>query len=141
MTKKCKYLAFDVIGQLGFGTNLDLQTDGRNRFMVKGMETSNYRTNLYIQFPLLKKTGMELLMYPFIFTSQLQYHRALKQLIVARRSEGVHDKQDLYSFVADLKDPETGEGMRLRDIWAEAAFFMPAGKSQNNRQVDKITVN
>ncbi|KAF1955978.1 cytochrome P450 [Byssothecium circinans] len=127
MTERCKYLGLDVIGQLGFGAAFNLQTSTENRFMVAGLETSNFRTNLYIQFPLLKKIGMEVALYPFILTSQMRYYKMLRDLIVARRSEGKHDKKDLYSFVVDIKDPETGEGMRLRDIWSEAAFFMPAG--------------
>lgn len=128
MTDRCRYLGFDIIGQLGFGTALDLQTSTKNRFMLGGMDTSNFRSNLYIQFPLLKKTGMELLLYPFILTSQMAYYKKLRDLIVARRAEGKHARKDLYSFVVDIKDPETREGMRLRDIWSEAAFFMPAGK-------------
>ncbi|KAK3216536.1 hypothetical protein GRF29_1g23437 [Pseudopithomyces chartarum] len=127
MTDRCRYLGFDIIGQLGFGTALDLQTSTKNRFMLAGMDTSNFRSNLYMQFPLLKKMGMELLLYPFILTSQMAYYKKLRDLIVARRAEGKHARKDLYSFVVDAKDPETGEGMRLRDIWSEAAFFMPAG--------------
>ena len=127
MTDRCRYLGFDIIGQLGFGTALDLQTSTRNRFMLAGMDTSNFRTNLYMQFPLLKRAGLELLLYPFILTSQMAYYKKLRELIVARRAEGKHARKDLYSFVVDAKDPETGQGMRLRDIWSEAAFFMPAG--------------
>jgi cytochrome P450 len=127
MTERCRWLGLDVIGELGFGTNLQLQNDKKNRFMVGGLETSNFRINLYIQFPLLKKAGMELLLFPYIATSQMKYYKMLRDLIVARRKEDKHARKDLYSFVVDLKDPDTGESMRLRDIWTEAAFFMPAG--------------
>ncbi|KUJ11448.1 cytochrome P450 [Mollisia scopiformis] len=126
MTKRCKYLGIDVIGQLGFGSTLDLQTDSKNHFVLKGLETSNFRSNLYIQFPLLKKVGMELLLYPFILTRQMKYYTLIRDLVLARRSQGKHARKDLYSFIADLKDPETGEGMRLRNLWSEAAFFIPA---------------
>ncbi|KAL1592035.1 hypothetical protein SLS60_011627 [Paraconiothyrium brasiliense] len=127
MTDRCRYLGLDIIGQLGFGTALDLQTSSKNRFMLAGMDTSNFRSNLYMQFPMLKRVGMELLLYPFILTSQMAYYKKLRDLIVARRAEGKHARRDLYSFVVDIKDPETGEGLRLRDIWSEAAFFVPAG--------------
>jgi cytochrome P450 len=110
MTKACQYLGFDIIGRLGFGTALALQTDEKNRFMSKGLETSNYRSNIYMQFPLLKKIGMEVLLYPFILTRQMKYYAALKDIIVARRAEGKDAKRDLYSFVADIKDPERERG-------------------------------
>jgi cytochrome P450 len=127
MTDRCRWLGLDVIGELGFGANLKLQKEKKNRFVVDGLETSNFRINLYIQFPLLKKAGMELLLFPYTATSQLKYYKMLKDLIVARRKEEKHARNDLYSSIIDLKDSETGEGMRLRDIWTEAAFFMPAG--------------
>jgi cytochrome P450 len=127
MTDRCRRLGLDVIGELGFGTNLKLQTEEKNRFMIDGLETSNFRINLYVQFPLLKRIGMELLLFPYIATSQMKYYKMLRELIVARRNEDKHARKDLYSFVIDLRDSETGQGMRLRDIWTEAAFFMPAG--------------
>jgi len=128
MTEHCKYLGLDVIGQLGFGTALDLQNSAKYRFMLAGLEMSNFRTNLYIQFPLLKRIGMEIALYPFIMTSQMRYYKLLRDLIIERRLEGKHARKDLYSFVVDIKDSETGEGMRLRDIWSESAFFIPAGR-------------
>ena len=141
MTGRCKYLGLDIIAELGFGTTLNLQSDDKRRFIVKGMETSNFRSNLYIQFPLLKRIGMEIALFPFIFTRQLKYYRLLKHLIVARRSEAKHERNDLYSFVVDIKDPETGEGMRLRDIWSEAAFFMPAGTYVNPRLIESNAID
>ncbi|KAJ4350312.1 uncharacterized protein N0V89_008933 [Didymosphaeria variabile] len=57
----------------------------------------------------------------------MAYYKKVRDFIVARRAEGKHARRDLYSFVVDIKDPETGEGLRLRDIWSEAAFFVPAG--------------
>jgi cytochrome P450 len=137
MSERCKRLGFDVIGRLGFGRDLELQTDSRNRFMIQGMETSNYRSNLYIQFPLLKRIGMEVLLYPFILTRQLRYYRLIRDLIVARGLEGKDARPDLYSFVADIKDPETGQGVRRRELWSEAAFFIPAGKCHGALVVTK----
>ncbi|KAF2826296.1 para-aminobenzoate synthase [Ophiobolus disseminans] len=127
MGDRCKWLGLDIIGSLGFGTNLNLQESRKNRFIVHGLETSNFRINLYIQFPLLKKIGMEPILFPYIATSQMKYYKTLRDLIVARRKEDKHARKDLYSFVADLKDSETGEKTRLRDLWTEAAFFIPAG--------------
>jgi hypothetical protein len=130
--KRCKYLGIDVIGHLGFGATLKQQTESQNQFVVKGLETSSFRSNLYIQFPLLKKVGMEVVLYPFILTRQMKYYKLIRDMILARRAKGKHAREDLYSFVADIKDPETGEGMRLRDLWSEASFFIPAGKSPSS---------
>jgi cytochrome P450 len=129
MTERCKHLGFDVVGHLGFGTALNLQTSDKNRFIYRGMRTSGYRSNIYIQFPFLKKLNLEYALYPFgLLSDQMKYYYAMREMILTRRSEPKDARKDLYAFIADIKDPETGKSLRLRDIWSEASFFMPAGK-------------
>ncbi|PSN70302.1 cytochrome P450, partial [Corynespora cassiicola Philippines] len=134
MTHSYKYLGLDTTGLLGFGTNLEPQTKFENRYVQSGLEMSNYRSNVLMQFPLLQKTPVELFIGSYLDIiggwwdrGQMKYYQKLRSLILERKKEGKHAKKDLYSFAADIKDPETGETMRLRDIWSEAAFFMPAG--------------
>ena len=106
--------------------------------MATGLDATNYRANIYIRFPLLKKIGLDVLLYPFVLTSQMKYHTALTNIVLARRAEGKDAKRDLYSSVADIKDPETGEEMRLKEIWSEAAFLIPAGMSHPKQRSETL---
>lgn len=127
MTERCKRLGMDVIGHFGFGSALDLQTDSQNRFMIRGMAAGNYRNNTYIQFPGAKYFGIDFLMLPFLYEIRMKYFGVLKKMTTARLAEGKNAREDLFSFVVDAKDPDTGVGLRLSELWSEATFLFPAG--------------
>lgn len=47
--------------------------------------------------------------------------------LVARRLEmGKHAKDDLFSFVIDEKDPETGDGMTEMELFVESEIYLIA---------------
>jgi cytochrome P450 len=134
MTDLSNYLGLDVSVELGFGYNLGLQTDERNRWIVNAISTSNWRINLYMQWPSLKSLNLEKLLLPFLLPRVLRYHRLVKDMIKSRRAEAEHAKPDLFSFVSGYKDPETGESLSSRELWSESTFLIPAGMSSPNLQ-------
>ncbi|KAL9067836.1 MAG: hypothetical protein Q9157_006684, partial [Trypethelium eluteriae] len=140
MTERCKRLGMDIIGQLGFGTSLELQTDSKNRFTIKGMAGGNYRNNVYIQFPMAKYLGIEVLLYPFFYAIRMRYYFLLKRLVAGRLAEGKHARADLFSFVVGAKDPESGERIRMSELWSEATFFFPAGGDTTSTALSAIEI-
>jgi hypothetical protein len=127
MTERCKRLGLDIIGQFGFGHSLRLQTEPNNRFLIKGMAFSNYRINAYMQFPLMKRLGMEIVLFPFLYFGRKRYFSVIQMMTRNRIAAGTETKNDLFSNVVDAKDPETGEGLSLADLWHEAVFLFVAG--------------
>ncbi|KAF1961795.1 cytochrome P450 [Byssothecium circinans] len=127
MTVACKYLALDVSSLFGFGSSLELQTNNRNRFITEGMEASMYRTNIHMQYPLSKYLGVDTFLLPFLFSIKERYKKALKGMIADRLAITKDAREDLFSFVTDIKDPETGDEISQNDLFAEAEFFLPAG--------------
>ncbi|KAF2273428.1 cytochrome P450 [Westerdykella ornata] len=130
MTPAIKSLTLDTITHLAFGSPLSLQTQPqRHPYFLRGLAIANYRTNMYIQFPVIKHFDyIERILYPFMWTSQKTFYRTLREMIGQRAMQGkVEGKKDLYEFVRDVKDPETGEGLGMADVWSEAAFLVPAG--------------
>lgn len=128
MSDRCSWLGLDISGELGFGRGFELQTDTKNRWMPKGISTSNYRISVYIQFPALKHIGWEKLFLPIVLPKVLRFHRMVNGMIKARLAEEKHARPDLFSSVSDFKDPETGEGLSRRELWSESTFLIPAGK-------------
>lgn len=127
MTIQCKYLALDISSQFGFGSSLELQTSAQNRFIAEGMEAGMYRTYIHMQFPMSKYLGVDAFLLPFLFSIKERYKAALKGLIAKRLAIGENAREDLFSFVVGLRDPETGKEMSQSDLFAEAEFFLPAG--------------
>lgn len=134
MTNSCNHLGFDISLQLGFGHGLDLQTDDRNRWVVDGVSTSNWRINLYMQLPFLKSLHLDKILLIFLLPRVLRYHRLVKDMINSRRQEAKDAKPDLFSFVSDYKDPESGQNLSPRELWSESTFLIPAGMCQLNTQ-------
>lgn len=127
MSEACKLLGFDISVELGFGYNLELQSSTENRWMVEAMSTSNWRINVYIQWPSLKKLNLEKLLLPILLPKVLRYHRLVKKMVTSRRAEEKHARPDLFSFVSDYTDPESGQKLSSRELWSESTFLIPAG--------------
>ncbi|KAJ2988952.1 hypothetical protein NUW58_g3714 [Xylaria curta] len=123
VTEMSRYLALDVVGQLSFGYDLDIQTKEDNRFMMKGMTFGNYRGNVYQHFPLLSELYIDKIGDKVFYEAREKYFRLLEKMITSRTAEDKDAKHDFYSFVADSFKNTTRGG----DLWLEAIFFLVAG--------------
>jgi hypothetical protein len=128
MSDRCKRLGLEVIGKFGFGYDLKVQTEETNAFIVKGLEGGSYRNNVYIQAPGVQWMGVEFL-FPALYRLRIKYFFLLKRLVKERLAEGKDAREDLFSYVVDAKDPDTGTKIRMSELWSEATFFFPAGTS------------
>jgi len=126
MSDRCKRLGLEVIGKFGFGYDLKVQTEETNAFIVKGLEGGSYRNNVYIQAPGVQWMGVEFL-FPALYKLRMKYLFLLKRLVGQRLAEGKDAKEDLFSYVVDAKDPETGTKISMSELWSEATFFFAAG--------------
>jgi cytochrome P450 len=124
---RCKRLGVDIIGRFGFGYKLDMQTNDAHKFMLQGLAGASYKNNVYIQAPMVKWFGLELF-FPKLYALRMKYYFLLKHMVKTRLAEGKKAKEDLFSYVMDAKDPETGTKINLGELVSEATFFFPAGK-------------
>ena len=127
MSEQCKLLTLDVSGELGFGRSFDLQTSSKHHWMPQALTLSNWRINVYIQFPEIKYSGWETLLLPVLLPRVRRFHRMVSGMIKARLGQEKHARPDLFSNISEYKDPETGAGLRHMDLWSESTFLIPAG--------------
>ena len=130
MTDKCKRFTLDVMGELAFGDRFDLQTREENRFILQAVRATSKVCGVYSQFPELKSTAFERLMKSNSKSNwtQQKFGVFMKEVIQRRLVASRDISHDLFSFIIDAKDPETGEGFSLDEIWAESRLFMVAGR-------------
>ncbi|PVI01616.1 cytochrome P450, partial [Periconia macrospinosa] len=126
LSDRCKRLGTDIIGRFGFGYFLNLQTEDANDFVIPGLTGASYKNNVYIQAPMVKYFGLQFF-FPKLYALRMKYYLLLKQMVKDRLAEGKAAKEDLFSYVMDAKDPETGTKIRLGELVSEATFFFPAG--------------
>ena len=127
MSDRCKRLGTEIIGRFGFGYFLNLQTEDTNSFVIPGLTGASYKNNIYIQAPMVKYFGLQFF-FPKLYALRMKYYLLLKQMVKDRLAEGKAAKEDLFSYVMDAKDPETGTKIRLGELVSEATFFFPAGR-------------
>lgn len=126
MTTNVKRLTFDTSALLAFGHNLRTQTDPKHRPLIAAQTAGNHRSNIFLQFPFLHKTKIFSFLELFASDQVAAYYHSIESLIAARVAEPKHVRHDLYSLVVDEINPE-GKYLQGSEIWAEAAFFLPAG--------------
>lgn len=126
MSEWIKRLGMDIVGLLAFGFPLNMQTESTYRFMNKGLNVGGYRANCFMQFPLIKKFGVEHLLAFASRGQRANYVQMMQRMIGTRLSEDKHARHDLYSVVADHLDDPTN-GITTSQLWSEALFFFPAG--------------
>ncbi|CAI6018320.1 unnamed protein product [Clonostachys chloroleuca] len=123
MTKRLEYLGGDVVGHLGFGYPLKMQTEETNQWLMWGLSFVNVRVNIYMQFPKLAFIEPALK----ILGSKIRnkYRSIIGKMIVNRTSMPKDAKRDLYAYAADSM--KGGTSLINSELWAEAFFFVVAG--------------
>ncbi|KAK5634526.1 hypothetical protein RRF57_010239 [Xylaria bambusicola] len=127
MTKKLKRLGIDTVSLLAFGYPLNTQVDEKYRFLIDAYIFGNYRVNVFVQFPLLKKIRIHSFLELFFAKEVRKYFVTTENMIASRVAEDKNIRNDLYSIVADSMNPDGGQYLKDSEIWAEAEFFFPAG--------------
>lgn len=127
MTEKLKRLGIDTVSLLAFGYPLNTQVDTKYRFLIDAHTFGNYRVNLFMQFPLLKKIRIYSFLELFFAKEVRKYFNVIEHMIASRVAEDKHVRHDLYSMVADDMNPDGEQYLKDSEIWAEAGFFFPAG--------------
>ncbi|TGJ84918.1 hypothetical protein E0Z10_g3840 [Xylaria hypoxylon] len=127
MTEKLKRLGIDTVSLLAFGYPLNTQVDPKYQFLIDAHTFGNYRVNLFMQFPLLKKIRIYNFLEVFFAKEVRRYFTTIENMIASRVAEDKHVRHDLYSIVADEMNSDGEQYLKDSKIWAEAGFFFPAG--------------
>jgi cytochrome P450 len=129
MTEQCKYLGFDIMGEFGFGQSFQLLDKPDNRFLIDAVTAASHRSAVYGQFPDLAKAKLDKILYPGVSSMRMKYMHLMSRLLQERlkaETDG-HAKRDLFSFIVNATDSETGRGFSQAELWSEARFLLIAG--------------
>ncbi|ETS78085.1 hypothetical protein PFICI_10147 [Pestalotiopsis fici W106-1] len=122
MTDMCQRLGFDVIGHLALGCDLKMQTEEKNRVMIRLLTVAKMRVNAFMHFPALQSFDFILKALPS--KDAVEFKRIVTEIIKNRVAEDDRGQHDLYALMADHIKPG---GLYDGILWSEAIFFMTAG--------------
>ncbi|KAF7194271.1 Cytochrome P450 monooxygenase [Pseudocercospora fuligena] len=140
MAAWCNWLVFDIMGELvfgrSFGTLGEKPENRRGIFLLGRAARRNY---VVAAMPALLYTGLEkwLPLLRGLFLDRCQYLAFGKKQVMERTKEqgfgqpgspsGETGRRDIFSFLMTAKDPETGEGMPMPELWMEGNTLIVAG--------------
>jgi len=127
MTKNCRHLTYDIMGEFGFGRTFGLQTCEDNHFLMDAIHVAVTRAGVYVQYPQLQQWNLDKIFYISARNLGAKFFELMARMVHERVSEAKHAKKDLFSFVIDVKDPETGRSLTETELAAESRFLLIAG--------------
>ncbi|KAG8158471.1 hypothetical protein KVR01_011593 [Diaporthe batatas] len=128
MSQRCKRLGFDIVGLLAYGYELNVQTQDQYQFMLKGLVAGNYKSNAFMQFPLLKQLGLDALLHGLSNSSRNRFLGVINEMASTRLALGRNARKDLVYFVAEGSEGSSLDDSQLRELlYSEGLFFFPAG--------------
>lgn len=116
MSQRCKRLGFDIVGLLAFGYQLNVQTQSRYQFILKGLVAGNYKSNAFMQFPLLKELGLDTVLHGLSRSSRNRFLAVLDQMVSTRLSQGRDARKDLVYFIAEGSEGSSLDDAQLREL-------------------------
>ncbi|KAI9781242.1 MAG: hypothetical protein M1816_002425 [Peltula sp. TS41687] len=165
------YLVFDILGDLCFGKSFEIKEPGENPLKTIPHSIHTYlrfafpmaRSPLLDLFLWLKPRGLNSLLDALTPKDVKNYYRFIEQSVLERRKleeesqklddEGKGARQDMFHFLSQAKNPDTGEfAYSEQELLAEADLLIAAGSdttsislcgffsyiSRNKRVYDKL---
>jgi cytochrome P450 len=132
MTECFKYLGYDVMSEFTFGQSFQLQDNEDKRFVPESVILSGKIMGAYLQFPDLEKANLHLLFARQAAASRKLWMNLTSQVVRDRVAKGKEAQHDLFSFVVDAKDPETGKGFSMDELFDEARLLLVGGSDTSS---------
>ncbi|KAM0200564.1 hypothetical protein ACHAQI_011578 [Fusarium lateritium] len=133
------YFSFDVMSYLVYGTSYDLLTKSEDHWVIDGVLGQMRRISFLTMLPELEDMRFDRLLFPDARRKAYQFSAKSRQIMEARRDKEKHVKDadqevkvDLFSKLLAAKDPETGEGLSDRQLWAESNLMIIAGSDTSS---------
>ncbi|KAI9052021.1 hypothetical protein LZ554_004275 [Drepanopeziza brunnea f. sp. 'monogermtubi'] len=128
------YLLFDIMGALAFGRSFKLLTSSENRYVPEIMHIGSVFGNINGNALWAHSTGLSNLLMPQGSAGRRAF-RAYAQKEARDRmalGAGGTDRKDFFHYLIEAKDPQTGEGFTLSDLWSEANLILIAGSDTSS---------
>ena len=119
------------MAELVFGKAFHMLDLVDNRFIIDLIQVAAYRVGVCLQMPRLAVWNADKLFTPNVRTLRDQYVAVSKKLAVERMSMD-SKRRDLFSHILAAKDPQTGKGFSMDEIWGESTLLIVAGNLQSH---------
>ncbi|KDN63967.1 putative cytochrome P450 [Colletotrichum sublineola] len=128
MADWCNYLAMDILGDLSFGKAFHMLEAPDNRFALDLIAAATKRHLLCGTMPIVDKLKLDRLLFPTIAAGRARYMAYSKAQLTERTKLGEDtDRRDFFYYLLKARDPETGLGFSVPELWGESNLLIIAG--------------
>ncbi|KAL7896740.1 cytochrome P450 [Trichoderma sp. SZMC 28014] len=128
ISKDFNYLAFDTMTMVSFNSDFDTIRNTENRYPIGALEESNVRLGVLLQESKLTSFNLDKYLFPASIVGRDKFVGFLRKLLKKRlQAVGLSDGKDIFSFLKDCKDPDTGAELSPVELSTETALFVVAG--------------
>ncbi|TVY75856.1 Cytochrome P450 monooxygenase apf7 [Lachnellula suecica] len=122
----CNYLSFDFMAELVFGKSFQMQEKIDNRYIIDLIQPAVFRVGVFLQMPELAVWNVDKIFLPNVRSLRDKFV-ALSRSMALDRVNMDSKRQDLFSHILAARDPETGNGFSLDELWGESTLLIVAG--------------
>jgi cytochrome P450 len=127
----------DLVFGKSFGT---LGATPENRDAIRLLGRAARRNYVVGAMPFLHISGLERWLAPFrgLYLDRLQYLAFGKRQVMERSSNTSLDssgRKDIFHYLLNAKDPETGEGLPKSELWMEGNTLIVAGSDTSSTTI------
>ncbi|CAO2658499.1 Nn.00g062220.m01.CDS01 [Neocucurbitaria sp. VM-36] len=124
----CEWLVFDIMGDLVFGKAFGMLESPANRFATELVGNAAHRHLICGTHLTIHNWHLDKLLFRKIAGQRAQYMQYSKGQAMERTKLGVDvDRKDFFYYLLNAKDPETGKGFSMDELWGESNLLIIAG--------------
>lgn len=114
------------MAELVFGKAFRMLERVENRYIIDLIQGAAFRVGVCLQKPSLALWNVDKVVAPNTRKLRDRYIRLSHQM-AHERMNMPSKRQDLFSHILAAKDPHTGQGFSLDEIWGESTLLIVAG--------------
>ncbi|KAL6703023.1 hypothetical protein ACN47E_010299 [Coniothyrium glycines] len=124
----CEWLVFDIMGDLVFGKAFGMLEGPVNRFANELVGNAAHRHLICGTHLTIHNWHLDKVLFRKIAGQRSQYMQYSKGQAMERTKLGVDvDRKDFFYYLLNAKDPETGKGFSMDELWGESNLLIIAG--------------
>jgi cytochrome P450 len=126
-------LTFDVMGDLCFGKAFGMLERPDAHFAVELIGKAAHRHLICGQLPMIHHWHLDKVLFPKIATGRERYIAFSRAQAVERTKMGNDgERKDFFHYLLNAKDPETGNGFSMNELWGESNLLIIAGSDTSS---------
>ncbi|KAI1170588.1 isotrichodermin C-15 hydroxylase [Nemania sp. FL0916] len=128
MADWCNYLAMDILGDLSFGKAFHMLERPDNRYALELVSLATTRHLICGTMRIVEKLNLDKVLFRRIAAGRAKYMAYSKAQLTERTKLGDDtDRRDFFYHLLKARDPETGQGFAMPELWGESNLLIIAG--------------